>query len=51
MSKQSNGQGALSDADWKFLDYLVVNYLWIRSGKAKTRDGSTSASDIKLIID
>ena len=51
MSKQSNGQGALSDEDWKFLDYLVVNYLWIRSGKAKTRDGSTQVSDIKLLID
>lgn len=50
--KSQNEQGGLTEEEWQFLDYLVVNYLWFRVDKSSAKSGSaTSIADIKGMID
>ena len=50
----SQASGGLSDQDWEYLDYLIANLLWIRSGNAVTKDKGGSynsgVSGIQQII-
>lgn len=52
LQNYSKGKGGLTADDWEFLDYLIANTLWIRSGGAVTRGaGKGYASQVSGIME